>query len=378
MNVLIINASSDLYGANRILLQTTAILKPRKIMLIVPSEGLLTEFLKGNPAYDHVQVKIIKEMPVVFRKMNLNHGFRLLKNIYSFKRIIKKIKKEFSIDWVYVNTLSSFIIIGILKKLRLKILVHVHEILENDRLSTKTINKYSIKWADKMIAVSEPVKLNFEKVYNRHNIVTVLNGISDMYLPMNSEKLQLTVTLFGRIKPEKGIWFFLDAIALLDAVVLAKANFNIIGGVAPGGDHFIAKLKNDIANHPAKKNIQFISFIPDVRQELNNSDIVVVPSLMKDPFPTTILEAASAGKPVIATNTGGSMQSVKDNCTGFLIDAFDTKKFADCLRLLIESKELREEMGKAARKFYLENFTLEIFNHNFCNAVNDFEKEFVF
>jgi glycosyltransferase involved in cell wall biosynthesis len=378
MTVLIINASSDMYGANRILLQTMEILKPRKIILIVPSEGLLTKFLGGNQNYSHVQVKVVEGMPVVFRKMNLKYALHLLKKIYSFNKVIKKIKKDCYVDWAYINTLSSFIIIRLLKRLRFKVLVHVHEILENDRLFTRSINRYSIKWSDQIIAVSEPVRLNLEQACKKDNIVTVLNGIDDMFVPsVIKSSTKITVSLFGRIKPEKGIWFFLDAIALLTEDTLSKAHFIIAGSVAPGGDHYLEKLKKDIEVHPARQNIEFRSFIPDIKNILNSSDIIVVPSLMKDPFPTTILEAASASKPVIATNTGGAVQSVKDNVTGFLISPMDTAKFAEYLQVLLESEDLRNRMGSAAQKFYRENFTLDIFKKNFSSVVNNFEKELV-
>jgi glycosyltransferase involved in cell wall biosynthesis len=373
MNVLVVNASADLYGANRILLQSMLLLKPRKIILVLPAEGLLTDFIRTNGEYNHVEIKIVKTMPVVFRSMNIKHGFQLLKNIYGFRKAIKKIKKEYFVNWAYVNTLSAFIIIGILKNLRLKILVHVHEILENDRVFTRLINRYSVKWADKIIAVSNPVALNLKDVSNKENIVTILNGISDMKMPRVTKNNLVTITLFGRIKPEKGIWFFLDAIKLLHENIRNKAKFNIIGSAAPGGDHYLSKLENDIEEHPAKKNIHFKSFIPDIKPTLNSTDVIVVPSLMRDPFPTTILEAASAGKPVIATNTGGAIQSVEDNVTGFLIFPSDTKKFAEYLQALINSEILRNRMGSAARKFYLNNFTLEIFNHNFLRTVKDFE-----
>ena len=296
MNVLVINASADMYGANRILLQLILALKPRKILLVLPAEGLLTDFIKNNDDYNHVEIKIVKTMPVVFRSMNIKHGIQLMNNIYSFRKTIKKIKKNYSVNWAYVNTLSAFIVIKILQQLRFKILVHVHEILENNRLFTRSINHYSAKWADKIVAVSKPVALNLSEVSNKENIVTVLNGISDMYLPNVAKNNAVTVSLFGRIKPEKGIWFFLDVIAMLNESVWAKANFNIVGSPAPGGDHFLSKLQQDIEQHPAKKHIQFISFTPDIKTLLNSSDVIVVPSLMRDPFPTTILEAASAGK----------------------------------------------------------------------------------
>lgn len=94
MNLLIINGSSDLYGANRILLQVIEALNPRKVFLIVPQEGLLTEFIKTNSEYSHVQVIGMSSTPVIYRKMGVTEGVRLLIKIIAFRNKVKRIIKE--------------------------------------------------------------------------------------------------------------------------------------------------------------------------------------------------------------------------------------------------------------------------------------------
>ena len=230
--------------------------------------------------------------------------------------------------------------------------------------------------------MSEPVRLNLLEVCSekeKAKIKTILNGIPDKYCPVDGGKINgatyKKVTLIGRIKPEKGIWFFLDAIALLPQHILESILFIIIGGAAPGGEQFVKKLEDDIEQHPARKNIKFQAFMPDITGALNETDILVVPSLMKDPFPTTILEGLSAGKPVIATNTGGSIQSIKNKITGFLIEPNDRQMFAERLKELIESDALRIKMGAQAREEFLKSFTFEIFEMNFMNEINQFEQQ---
>ncbi len=377
MNLLVVNPGTNLYGASRILLQTMKALKPRKIFFIVPEEGLLTEYIKTNSEFSHVQILIVPSSPIIYRKMGVAKGLRLLKEMIVFRRIVNRIIKEQKIDWAYINTLSCLFAVPPLKSCGLKVFLHVHEILENNKVFTKYINKFALRWCDKIIAVSEPVKLNLLEVSTKNQgekITTVLNGISDIYCPLAAKSnLSKIITLMGRIKPEKGIWFFLDTISLLPEELVKKSKFLIIGDAAPGGEHFLKKLEDDIQKHPAKDYIKYYPFIKDIRNIINESDVIVVPSLMKDPFPTTILEGLSAGKPVIATNTGGSVQSIKDAETGFLIEPLDKVKFADRLEKLIKSDRLRMQMGEQARKEFLKNFTLEIFETNFMQEVNEFE-----
>jgi glycosyltransferase involved in cell wall biosynthesis len=365
------------------LLQAIKVLKPRKIFLIAPQEGLLTEFIKANREYSHVHILSASFNPVIYRKMGIVEGLRLLKKMVAFRKRLSQIIKEQQIDWAYVNTLSCLFAVFPLKWCGLKVFLHVHEILANDKMLTKYVNKLALKWCDKIIAVSEPVKLNLLEVgtkKDKEKVITILNGIPDKYRPVDIKlngKPSKIITLIGRIKPEKGIWFFLDTISLLPEDVIKKSKFVIIGSPAAGGEHFVQKLENDIREHPAGDHIKYHTFIPDITNTLNGSDIIVVPSLMKDPFPTTILEGLSAGKPVIATNTGGAIQSIKDNETGFLIEPLDKVKFADRLKQLIESDSLRIQIGTQARKEFLKNFTLEIFEANFLKEINEFEKTII-
>ena len=99
----------------------------------------------------------------------------------------------------------------------------------------------------------------------------------------------------------------------------------------------------------------------------------MVPSLLRDSFPTTVLEGLSAGKPVIATNTGGAVQSVDDNITGFLINPSDTNRFAEKMNILIADEALRVQMGKAARSAFLKRFTLNSFRENLLKEIDAFE-----
>src|SRR5690242_2253398 len=121
MNVLVVNGSSDLYGASRILLQTIKALKARKIFLIVPYEGLLTEYIKANNEFLHVHVFVVPSIPVIYRKMGVAEGLKLLKKMISFKRTVRRIIKEQKIDWAYINTLSCLFAVPPLKSCGLKI-----------------------------------------------------------------------------------------------------------------------------------------------------------------------------------------------------------------------------------------------------------------
>jgi glycosyltransferase involved in cell wall biosynthesis len=88
------------------------------------------------------------------------------------------------------------------------------------------------------------------------------------------------------------------------------------------------------------------------------ADVVAVPSICLDCFPTINLEAMAAGKPVVATCYGGSPESVVDSETGYIVNPFDSGVLAGSLERLLRDDELRARMGAAGQRRIAEHFTL--------------------
>jgi glycosyltransferase involved in cell wall biosynthesis len=102
--------------------------------------------------------------------------------------------------------------------------------------------------------------------------------------------------------------------------------------------------------------IQFLGSVSDVVDVYNRSDVVVLSS-MSEAFPYTVIEAMMCGKPVVATAVGGVPQALED--AGILVDPGDPDQLAvACLRLL-QSPEMRRELGQRARERALGQFTDE-------------------
>ena len=97
----------------------------------------------------------------------------------------------------------------------------------------------------------------------------------------------------------------------------------------------------------------------ELRAAYHLADVVAAPSIYCDPFPTVNLEAMAAGKPVIATCFGGSPELVADGETGIIINPLDTELFADALRRLLGSPDLRREMGRKGQERVRRRFSLD-------------------
>jgi spore coat protein SA len=89
------------------------------------------------------------------------------------------------------------------------------------------------------------------------------------------------------------------------------------------------------------------------------ADVVAVPSVWKEPFPRVILEAMSAGLPVVATRTGGIPELVEDGVTGILVPPRDGRRLAEALIQLLEEPETRRTMGESGQRKLERFFTRE-------------------
>ena len=87
--------------------------------------------------------------------------------------------------------------------------------------------------------------------------------------------------------------------------------------------------------------------------------VVVVPSVCFDSFPTVNLEAMACQRPVIATCFGGSQELVEDNKSGFIVNPFDYYTFAKKINLILNDRDLADKFGKYGYNKIKNNFTLD-------------------
>ena len=80
------------------------------------------------------------------------------------------------------------------------------------------------------------------------------------------------------------------------------------------------------------------------------SDIVVYPTVGEEPYGLVPLEAMSSGRPIVASRSGGIVETVVDGVTGFLVDRGDVDALTDRVERLAQDPALRARMGAAGRR----------------------------
>lgn len=148
------------------------------------------------------------------------------------------------------------------------------------------------------------------------------------------------VLFVGRLEVEKGAQVLLRAARLLPEIP-----FKIAGSGAE--EATLRVLASSLAN------VHFLGQLTpnQVQAAMQLSRVVVVPSLWHDVAPLVLLEAAAAGKPVIASAVGGIPEIVRDGETGLLVPPGNAEVLAEAIAALYYAPARVAEMGKAARHF---------------------------
>ncbi len=362
-SIVVFHPSNDLYGADRILVYALqSFPATAKKVVYMPKEGPLSQLIQDS--VENVEIKIQADLPIIFRAIFSPKGIiQFLKNYRSFKKRLKKEHKKHAFDLAYVNTLSCSFLLPILSRLGIKRFVHVHEILERPKIVARGTAYLVRKYSDYVISVSNAVANNLiqldariqDKCYCLHN------GIKPIETVEKEVNEHLTFYLFGRIMPKKGQWYLVDSLSIIPEFIRSRARFVIVGGPPPGREHLSNSLKNRIREVGLESIITLKGFCADISEEMTKADLCIVPSLMRDPFPTTVLEAMSSGRPVIATNHGGAAEVIQHGSNGFLISPDNSEQFAAVIEKAILNKDAIQEMGRLAQESYHKEFTLERF-----------------
>jgi glycosyltransferase involved in cell wall biosynthesis len=104
--------------------------------------------------------------------------------------------------------------------------------------------------------------------------------------------------------------------------------------------------------------VLFTGYRTDIPEILSVVDVAVVPSVCDEGYPYVALEAAAAGRPVVAFRSGGLPEAVLDGGTGIVVPKGDVERLRDAIAELLSNRELALRLGEQGR-LHAARFSLE-------------------
>ncbi len=208
------------------------------------------------------------------------------------------------------------------------------------------------------LAVSEPIRdeLFTQPRYPQELIEVIHSGVETSFQHATPELLDPdqspVIGTAGPLEFDKGHDVFIRATPLILQRV-PNAQF-VIAGTGPEE----TRLRQLVRDLKMTEQVTFVSGMADLAVAIEAMDIFVLPSLRQG-LGTIMLEAMARSRPVIASQSGGIYQIVKEGVTGLLVPPSDSAALAQCVIDLVHNPKRARELGQAAREQVLTHFRVE-------------------
>ena len=220
------------------------------------------------------------------------------------------------------------------------------------------------------------IKENYTKYLDaKKKLLVIFRGINvDYFDPTtkldNDEKKLLNewkikkdkkiILLPGRLTGWKGQEIFIEAVNLANIELGYEAFYAVILGSDQGRDLYKKKLLRLTEQYRLINQVKFIDHCKDMALAYKVSDIIVSASIEPEAFGRVSVEAQSMEKPIIASNIGGSNETVIDEKTGFLFKAGNAKSLSKKILKVLSMDEVSlKSIGKEGRKNIIQKFNVE-------------------
>ncbi len=315
--------------------------------MLLPFEGPLADDLRAAG----VGVRLA-DVPVLRRETFSPAGAAgLAHRVARFRRALRAHVARDRVDVVHANT---SVLLGL--RVAPRLTVHVREIYPPVPLAWPA-HRRALGRADALVCVSDAVRTALQGLPRAHVVPDGLPPAAAarppatpadrhaaraaLHLPQDG----VIAAVLGRLSAWKGQRLLLEAAA---DPRLRGLRVLVAGDAWPGQEHHERDLRTLAAGCGIADRVHFTGFRADVEAVYAAADVVVVPSTAPDPLPNSALEAAAAGRPVVAAAHGGLPEIVRDGFTGRLFAPGDAGALATVLAELAADPGGRDRLGAAA------------------------------
>lgn len=210
-----------------------------------------------------------------------------------------------------------------------------------------------------IVAISHVIKRQLRELIGvrEKHVQVIYNGVDLRTFAMREDRWQQTarynIGCVARLEQEKGIEFLIQAIKIVREFI-PFARLIIVG---EGREK--KKLVWLSERLGLKEAIQWIGYQRQIERWYGYFDAYVLPSVTRESFGITLVEAMASGVPVVASRIGGIPEIIEHKRTGLLAKPGDSQDLADQLIYLYNNRAETRQMVVAARNKAEEAFSLE-------------------
>ena len=243
----------------------------------------------------------------------------------------------------------------------------------------KFYNSIMLK-SDLIIAGSNFIFSHINKNYSEYlnskkKFLVIFRGINTEYfdksttLESDEDKLlkkwdlkrgKKIILLPGRLTGWKGQDLFIESVNILNKELGHEAFYAVVLGSDQGRDIYKKKLMRLVEQYRLNNQVKFIDKCKNMPLAYKISDIIISSSVEPEAFGRVAIEAQSMQKPIIASNIGGSNETIINDKTGFLFEAGKPESLSKKIMEVLQLDETTlKSIGNEGRKNVIKKFNIE-------------------
>ena len=346
--VLIVNPGSELYGADRMAIETVVALVGAGYRVFVTVTGPGPLIRRRTDAGATV---VEQATPVIRRSLLSVRGMlQLVREVAMCWGPMRRLLRETGASTVVVNTVTPPLWFVVARLARCRVFCHVHEAEAMASRMLRAALYAPLVLCHGVIANSgvtlrvlgEAAPAVARRASVVHNTVV---GPPVLVPPRAQAPSPVRVLYVGRLSSRKGPHLVVEAARLLrdrghDIAV------ELLGAVFPGNEEYEAGLRRQVVDLGLEKRVAFLGFQPNVWDALARSDIAVVPSMLDESFGNTAVEAALAARPLIVSDIPGLLEATEPVTGKIVVPPGDAAAIAEAVERIVH---YWDEFGASSR-----------------------------
>lgn len=335
--VLVAHPSGELYGSDRVLLESVVGLVEDgwQVVVTVPAPGPLVPLLEGAGArVEVVRTPVLRKgylSPVGLLRLGAASAAALVPSLRTLRRARPAV--------VLVNTITVPLWSVLARLGGVPVVCHVHEAEGSARPLVRRLLALPLHLAGRIVCNSEFSRTvlvsSAPRLAARSEVVH--NGVpGPARPPAPREDLDGAVRLLylGRLSARKGVDVAVEATARLRERGTA-ATLDVVGAVFAGYEWYEEQLRDQVRDRDLGGAVTLHGFDPDVWQHLARADVLLVPSRVDEPFGNTAVEGVLAARPVVASATSGLLEATAGMRAARTVAPGDPDALADAVEGLV-------------------------------------------
>lgn len=340
-----------------------------KVIVIAPRDKYASQIETWGCTFEHVTI-------------NRYHGnfvddWRYIRQLY---RVFKKHHVQFVISYTIKPNIFGSMLAHVLGIPAIAVITGLGQLFTNPSWKTqlvKPLYKLALRAVHQIWFLNREDQAIFQSLQlctAEKSVYLPSEGVDTVHLTksyLNGKSPEHFTFLFaGRLMEEKGIREYVAAAETIRRQ-FPKVNFDILGFIETGYPTAISEA--EILGWQNKGVIRFHGATDDIKEALQNSDCLVLPSYYREGVPKILLEAASMEKTIITTDNVGCRDIVQHGVNGFLCQSKNADNLAHWMeQILLLPYPERRRMGSNSRELVVRQFEETLIVNRYLATLQQF------